>query len=89
MYLQSGSLDAMKQLVALIEPSWDVLSALFRVELEKEQFQELTFSEKPMVVDSAGPLWPCRQSAPGSILCGLRVWFHWNFRRWRPAKGVW
>ena len=49
-YSQSGSL-AMERLVALLEPSWCVHSALFRVGLEKEQFQELTVSEKPMVVD--------------------------------------
>ena len=72
MYSQSGSL-AMERLVALLEPSWCVHSALFRVGLEKEQFQELTVSEKPMVVDWAGPLWPSLQSAPGSILFGLMV----------------
>ena len=51
MHSQSGSLDAMELPVALLEPSWCVHSALFRVGLEKGQFQELTVSEKPMVVD--------------------------------------
>ena len=89
MHLQSGSLDAMERPVALLELSWCVHSALFRVGLEKEQFQELTVSEKPMVGDQAGPLWPSLQSTPGSILFGLMVWLRWSFLRWRPAEGVW
>ena len=50
MHLQSESLDV-EHLVTLLEPSWCVRSALFRVGLEKEQFKGLTFFEKPMVVE--------------------------------------
>ena len=45
MHLQSGSLDAMERPVDLLEPSWCMRSALFRVEFEKEQCQGLTASE--------------------------------------------